>query len=202
MPYRLRRSLVALLLAAILFPAFAHADEAQIWVFVKIVDKQVEGQKVEVQIPIEVLKQIGTLRFWDLKHEKVLGQIDGALLFNNYKNTKINENDKLMTMKDEDAELVIVISGKERRPGAAHSLKAELLDRTSNQSNEWAWPLSSLGSSIRNFFTSDIWGSQALKARIEGIDRLEQCIEPLGNVPPYSVIKVDGGPTRLIVKTE
>ena len=202
MSLRVARLLAALLLVTILMPSIARADEAQLWVFVKIVDRKVEGQKVEIQVPIEVLQKLGTVRFWDMKHEKVLGTLEGAVISNNYKNTKINESKKVLTVKDEDADLTVVISGKEPRGGSANVVRAEVLDRTNNQSTEWAWSMANLASAVRSYFTADIFGSQGLMDRIEGIERLETCLEPLANVAPYSVIKIDGGTTRIIVKTE
>lgn len=202
MSLRLLRVLAVLFVGAMLIPTVVRADEAQIWILVKIVDRQVEGQKIEIQVPIEVLRQLGTLRFWDAEHEKVLGQLEGANVFNNYKNTKIGENVKVLSLKDVDADLAVVVSGREPRGGSASSLKVQTLDRTNNQSNQWAWTMTNLPSAVRTFFTSDIWGSQDLKARIEGIDRIEKCLEPLANVAPYSVIKLDGASMRIIVKTE
>ncbi len=202
MPFRaVRRAAVVLALAG-LSPVVAHATEAEIWVFVKIVDKVTEGQKIEIQMPFEILRKLGTLRFWDMGHEKVLGTLEGAQVWNTHKNLEAGKNEKVLTVKDEDYDLAVVISAKERKAGSAGVVNAEVMNYEHNQTTSYSWGLANLPAAVHTYFTSDLWNSTLIKTRIEGIERIEQCLEPLANAAPFTVIKIDGGPNRIIVKTD
>lgn len=196
-------ALLALGAAPPLAMARPQNEEKQIWVSVKLVDRLVENQKIDVQLPIELIREWGTIRFWNSKHDKVLGQLDGGALYTKYKEFPIRKEEKVLVLKDADVDVAVVVSSKEPPSGAsANVLNIEMIDRAQNhQATEAAYDIGSLQPVVQRYLDNMPDGHR-LKNRIEGIERLQYVLGRLGELPPYVVLKIDGADIKLTIKTE
>lgn len=184
-------------------PALAVVDNGQLWVFFKIVDRVKEGQKLDVQIPLETLAEVGMLRIWDMKHERVIGQIDGQQLLRTHDQLPINKEVKVATVRDADFDMAVVVVCKEqgRGPGASR-VKVERRDWVKDEIRDWVYGPEELDIIMQSFFEGEWKTNPRLKDRVEGIDKLRLYLQRVWEVPGFIFLKMEGGDVRIVVSTD
>lgn len=196
--------LAAAALTLMCLPATRAADaDKQVWVFMKVVDRLVEGQKIEIQIPLEMLRDWGTLRIWDSKHEKVVGELNGASLYNAHKDLAVRKEVKVATYKPDDADIVVIISSREpARGNQANRLHIQDVNRADNHQNrEVSYSLAELPDALRAHLDK-MDDKHRIRNRIDGLERLQYSFDRLAELPGFVLLKMDGGDHRLTLKTE
>ncbi len=185
------------------FPALAVVDNGQLWVFFKIVDRVKEGQKLDVQIPLETLADLGMLRIWDLKHERVIGQIDGPQLLRIHDELPINKEVKVATVRDADFDMAVVVVCKEKRRGpGASRVSVERRDWVKDEIRDWVYGPEELDVIMQTFFEGEWKTNRRLEGRIEGIDKFRLYLQRVWEIPGFIFLKMEGGDVRIVVSTD